>query len=117
MGMGPLLTADRSQELLARIKTLGNRAREGAEGNASDAAGQFASENAIDASAEAALRALPADLQEKVLGEGPVRETKNPSAVLMSRIRRVKTPGSGDAPRSRSRSRSQSRPAGSQEET
>lgn len=116
MGLGPLLTTDRSQELLARIKNLGNRGREGTEGNASDPVGQFSSENVIDAGAEAALRALPADLQQKVLEEGPVRQTMNPSAVLMSRIRRVKTPGSGDAPRSRSRSRSQSRPAGSQEE-
>jgi len=116
MGIGPLLSTDRSQELLARIRSLGDRGRESTEGNASDAIGQFASENGIDTSTVAALRALPPDQQQKVLEEGSVRQTTDPSAVLMSRINRVKETGSGDAPRSRSRSRSKSRPTGSQEE-
>lgn len=103
---GPLLSMDRSQELLARIRELACRGREGVD--SSDLVGQFASENAIDASAEAALRSLNLDLQQRVLMEGPVRGTKNPSAVLMSRIKRARLPALADAPR-RSCSRSRSR--------
>lgn len=104
IGYGPLLSADRSQELLARIRDVTSRSHEGM-GGSSDAIGHFASENNIDASAVQALRLLPAELQQRVLMEGPVHGTKNPSAVLMSRIKRARD----ESRRSRSRSRRRSR--------
>lgn len=111
MGYGPLMSAEPSAELMGRIREATGQRRDVPDRG--DVVGHFASENAIDASAEAALRALPHDLQQKVLQEGPVRGTKNPSAVLMSRIRRVRKgdsglPALGDAPR-RSSSRDRGR--------
>eukprot|EP00927_Polykrikos_kofoidii_P078906 TRINITY_DN75703_c0_g1_i1.p1 TRINITY_DN75703_c0_g1~~TRINITY_DN75703_c0_g1_i1.p1 ORF type:complete len:284 (-),score=32.42 TRINITY_DN75703_c0_g1_i1:171-1022(-) len=50
----------------------------------------FVAQHGADYSAERALRALPVDLQCRVLNEGPLRAT-NPSAVLMSRVRRVQS--------------------------
>lgn len=55
-----------------------------------DMVGLFALQNGLDRTAEATLRALPADLQQRVLDLGPVQGT-NPSAVLMGRIRLVRT--------------------------
>merc|ERR1719221_844517 len=49
-----------------------------------------------------ARREMTKTKEQRVLQEGPVRGTKNPSAVLMSRIGRVRrenTTGSSDAPR------------------
>merc|ERR1711924_358959 len=63
--------------------------------NGGDEISRFIRENQIDASAEAALRGLAQDLQRKVLDEGKLHGTKNPSAVLMSRIRNVREGGKG----------------------
>lgn len=90
MGRGPLMSSDRMGELQARIREV---ARQGA-----DAMADFARENSIDANAEAALRSLPNEMQQRVLLEGPVRSTKNPSAVLMSRIKRVRREGGPNLP-------------------
>jgi len=90
MGRGPLMSSDRMGELQARIREV---ARQGA-----DAMADFARENSIDANAEAALRSLPNEMQQRVLLEGPVRSTKNPSAVLMSRIKRVRREGGPNVP-------------------
>lgn len=49
---------------------------------------QFLQETRADQRASGALRALPAELQRKVVAEGPVSGT-NPSAVLMARVRKV----------------------------
>jgi len=94
IGYGPLLGADASAELLSRMREVSGHEGRGVPDG--DSIGQFASQNAIDASAEAALRSLPPELQQCVLLEGPVRGTKNPSAVLMSRIRRVRSSGDAD---------------------
>lgn len=93
MSFGPLMSPDPSGELMARVRDVLARGggRQGAPPPAGgDEIAVFAQQNAIDASAEGALRGLPSDLKAKVLDEGPVRGTKNPSAVLMSRIRRVR---------------------------
>jgi len=57
---------------------------------AGDPVAIFVTQHGADYSAERALRALPVDLQCRVLNEGPLR-AQNPSAVLMSRVRRVQT--------------------------
>jgi len=87
MSFGPLMCPDASAELVARVRDVCGHGRDL---NPGDTVGYFVVQNAIDASAEAALRSLPRDLQDRVLQEGPVRATKNPSAVLMSRIRRAR---------------------------
>lgn len=56
----------------------------------SDSVHNFLNENRIDPRAAAALRAMPIDLQLKVLGEGPVTGT-NASAVLTARIRKIES--------------------------
>eukprot|EP00927_Polykrikos_kofoidii_P007358 TRINITY_DN13006_c2_g1_i1.p1 TRINITY_DN13006_c2_g1~~TRINITY_DN13006_c2_g1_i1.p1 ORF type:complete len:1258 (+),score=213.79 TRINITY_DN13006_c2_g1_i1:73-3846(+) len=98
MSFGPLMSSDPSAELHGRIRDVTMRCREGGEING-DTVHVFALQNAIDSSAEAALRTLPSDLQRRVLEEGSVRGTKNPSAVLMSRIRRVRGFGGSSPPR------------------
>eukprot|EP00435_Cladocopium_sp_Y103_P034681 s3413_g9.t1 len=57
---------------------------------AGDPVAKFCMQHAVDYSAENALRALPVELQCKILNEGPLRAS-NPSAVLMSRIRKAQT--------------------------
>merc|ERR1712070_664921 len=50
----------------------------------------FVTQYGADYSAERALRALPLEMQCRVLNEGPLKaSTGNPSAVLMSRVRRA----------------------------
>ncbi|CAE7215974.1 yfkN [Symbiodinium necroappetens] len=56
--------------------------------DAQDLVSAFIAQYGVDASAEGALRNLPADAQRQVIGEGPLRGL-NASALLMSRIRRV----------------------------
>lgn len=53
----------------------------------SDPVGQFLEINKVDTRAAASLRAMPMDMQQKVIAEGPVTGT-NPSAVLTARIRK-----------------------------
>jgi len=108
LSYGPLMSSDRSGELLARIHDAQRAPRNG--GASSDAAQRFCEEGKFDRNAEDAFRALSRELQEKVMREGPVHGSKNPSAVLMSRIRKAK--GGGRRSRSRrssSSSRSRSR--------
>jgi len=57
---------------------------------AGDPVAKFCMQHAVDYSAENALRALPVELQCRILNEGPLRAS-NPSAVLMSRIRKAQT--------------------------
>ncbi|CAE7030825.1 yfkN [Symbiodinium sp. CCMP2592] len=57
-------------------------------GHKMDLVSAFIAQYGVDASAEGALRNLPADAQRQVIGEGPLRGL-NASALLMSRIRRV----------------------------
>lgn len=54
---------------------------------AGDPVAIFCTQHGVDYSAENALRALPVELQCRVLNEGPLR-AQNPSAVLMSRVRK-----------------------------
>lgn len=53
-----------------------------------DAVNDFITENKIDPRAASALRALPLELQQKVVAEGEIKGT-NPSAVITGRIRKV----------------------------
>lgn len=108
LAFGPLMSPDPTGELMARVRDVTARAsgnRGGPEPASNDEVALFASQNIIDASAEAALRGLTPDLQQKVIQEGPVRGTKNPSAVLMSRIRRLRSGGSDGRARSGSPAR------------
>jgi len=108
LSFGPLVSSDPSNELLARCREAASRAppRNGSSRAAGPLeAGEFCQENGIDRDAQAALQALPRDLAERVMTEGPVKGTNNPSAVLMSRIRRVKDEGGARAKRSPSRYR------------
>jgi len=55
-----------------------------------DAVSIFLASNKMDIAAGNALRALPLHLQQAVIAEGPVHG-RNPSAIVMARIRRVQT--------------------------
>ncbi|CAE8706635.1 unnamed protein product, partial [Polarella glacialis] len=107
LAYGPLMSHDPSGELLTRVRDVSARGgakrevRDGRSGGSAMDAAEFCKENKIDVSAEDALKSLSRDLQEKVMCEGPVLGTKNPSAVMMSRIRRLR----GGGKRSRSRRR------------
>eukprot|EP00931_Biecheleriopsis_adriatica_P031334 TRINITY_DN18385_c0_g1_i1.p1 TRINITY_DN18385_c0_g1~~TRINITY_DN18385_c0_g1_i1.p1 ORF type:complete len:197 (-),score=20.05 TRINITY_DN18385_c0_g1_i1:36-572(-) len=60
----------------------------------------FISENDLDAKCGAALRRMPPSLQKAVILEGfNVRQCQNPSAVVMSRIRRAEGGQMSGAPR------------------
>eukprot|EP00930_Biecheleria_cincta_P016674 TRINITY_DN13465_c0_g1_i1.p1 TRINITY_DN13465_c0_g1~~TRINITY_DN13465_c0_g1_i1.p1 ORF type:complete len:1166 (-),score=200.49 TRINITY_DN13465_c0_g1_i1:88-3585(-) len=109
LSFGPLMSPDPSGELLARCREAAIRAppRNGssrASGSPLEAS-EFCKENGIDRDAQAALQSLPRDQQERVMMEGPVKGTNNPSAVLMSRIRRVKDEAGARGKRSPSRYR------------
>jgi len=120
MGSGPLSSGSPSSELLARIR---EATGQGAAAAASppmrgeDEVARFVRENKLDREAEASLRALPRNVLDKVFEEGPLRgESRNPSTVVISRVRRAKEEdrggGKGRSPRRRrSRSRSRSRDA------
>lgn len=54
----------------------------------------FCAQGCVDYSAENALRSLPVELQCRVLNEGPLR-APNPSAALMSRVRKARIEGLG----------------------
>lgn len=56
-----------------------------------DPVGTFIAENSLDAGAESALRELPPHVQEEIINEGPVTGTRNPSAVLFTRIKQVRS--------------------------
>jgi len=99
MAGGPLLGVNSSSVLMARIHqaealsrtknlSLGNTAAVQAAQASGDLVSAFIAQYGVDASAEGALRNLPADAQRQVIGEGPLRGL-NASALLMSRIRRV----------------------------
>jgi len=47
----------------------------------------FLQTNVVDPEAAARLRALPVQLQQRVLERGDLRDTRNPSAVLIARVR------------------------------
>lgn len=64
------------------------------QGNGSDAIAHWAQQNNLDRNAEASLRSLPPDFQSKVMEMGPVLGT-NPSAILMGRIRLVRSNPNG----------------------
>ena len=55
-----------------------------------DAISMFTEKNGLDVAAGNALRALPLDVQQDVMAEGAVRG-RNPSAILMARIRQVQS--------------------------
>lgn len=109
MQRGPLISSDASGELFSRIRDVTSRRHEGSPDHSGDSVARFARENSIDGSAEGALRALPRDLLDKVLEEGSLHNTRNPSAVLMSRIQRARGGGDRSPGRRRSRSPSASR--------
>jgi len=50
----------------------------------------FVEMNALDHAAGNALRALPPTMQQDIMAEGSVRG-RNPSAILMARIRKVQS--------------------------
>lgn len=90
LAQGPLISHDRPTELIARIQSVtgGTAVASTTAAHGTDAVAAFVRENQVDSSAEKALRDLPWDIQSKVINEGPVAGTNNPSAVLMSRIKR-----------------------------
>eukprot|EP00929_Paragymnodinium_shiwhaense_P068632 TRINITY_DN3454_c0_g1_i1.p1 TRINITY_DN3454_c0_g1~~TRINITY_DN3454_c0_g1_i1.p1 ORF type:complete len:1196 (-),score=217.43 TRINITY_DN3454_c0_g1_i1:63-3650(-) len=102
MNFGPLRSGEPSKELSARVQEVIARIANGP--GAHDRIAVFCRENSIDGNAEGALRQCSADIQSRVLEEGPVLATTNTSAVLMSRIRRAE--GGRRSPTKRSRSRS-----------
>lgn len=57
--------------------------------NSNDIVAMFVQQNSIDHASETALRALPLEKQYLVIQEGMVQGCKNPSAVLMGRIRKA----------------------------
>merc|ERR1719409_2147587 len=101
MNFGPLRSGDPSKELIARVRDIGSR-------GGADRIASFCRENGIDEQAEQVLRNCRAEVQKVVFDEGQVLGTKNPSAVLMSRIRTAEKRG-----RSRSKRRSASRSSSS----
>lgn len=113
MSFGPLMSADPSGELMARVRDVQARGvgASAAKPGGGDEIANFCAENSIDSSAQAHLRKLPPSELKKVLDEGPVRGTKNPSAVLMSRIRKVKE-GHNGRKRSGSPTRNSHAPSG-----
>jgi len=54
---------------------------------------QFCIDNGIDEEASNQLKELEIDMQREVLGRGPLSDARNPSAVLLSRIRQLRTGG------------------------
>lgn len=54
---------------------------------------QFCADNGIDEEATNQLKELEIDMQREVLGRGPLSDARNPSAVLLSRIRQLRTGG------------------------
>lgn len=96
--MGRIRTVERKH---AAAKSLGGADRSLGGGDcekAEDVVTQFIADNSIDAGAEEAFRSLDPELQKQVIEEGPLRGTTNPSAVMMSRIRRVRQGGRGPRP-------------------
>lgn len=83
-----------SAVLLATIRRVTNAAAVEATGIANDAVAQWSSQNGLDQSALTALRALPPEMQRKVMDMGPVLGS-NPSAIVNGRIRIAKTQGMG----------------------
>lgn len=57
----------------------------------------FLAANPVDPEAADRLRALPPHLQQAVVQRGPVSDTRNPSAVLIARVRDVELRGGGAA--------------------
>jgi len=57
--------------------------------------GRFAAESGIDETALQELREQPYELQRQVIAEGPLTGSRNPSAVLKSRLRRLQEKGAG----------------------
>lgn len=96
MAEGIMNGFNHSAMLMARnsmgLGALPNNVRPRPETVAAAAAGDpiaiFCTQHSVDYSAENALRALPVELQCRVLNEGPLR-AQNPSAVLMSRVRKA----------------------------
>merc|ERR1712183_130749 len=86
MNFGPLRSGDPSKELIARVRDIGSR-------GGADRIASFCRENGIDEQAEQVLRNCRAEVQKVVFDEGQVLGTKNPSAVLMSRIRTAEKRG------------------------
>eukprot|EP00929_Paragymnodinium_shiwhaense_P035579 TRINITY_DN1917_c0_g1_i1.p1 TRINITY_DN1917_c0_g1~~TRINITY_DN1917_c0_g1_i1.p1 ORF type:complete len:123 (-),score=11.88 TRINITY_DN1917_c0_g1_i1:81-449(-) len=78
-----------------------------------DSVEDWCEDNNLDDKCTGLLLSMSKDIQRQVMDEGSARECRNPSAVVMSRIRkiegRMKGGGRGDGGRGRSRSRSHSR--------
>eukprot|EP00747_Dinoflagellata_sp_TGD_P209783 gnl/TRDRNA2_/TRDRNA2_83156_c0_seq1.p2 gnl/TRDRNA2_/TRDRNA2_83156_c0~~gnl/TRDRNA2_/TRDRNA2_83156_c0_seq1.p2 ORF type:complete len:414 (-),score=87.37 gnl/TRDRNA2_/TRDRNA2_83156_c0_seq1:97-1338(-) len=55
----------------------------------------FLSANNVDAESSDRLRALPPHLQQAVMQRGPVGDSRNPSAILLARVREVEQGGGG----------------------
>lgn len=112
MTRGPLMSPDASGELHARIREAagGRGAPPEVRSSYGDAVGHFVRENNIDSSAGASLRSLTTEQQRNVMEEGSLDGTKNPSAVLMSRIKRAKDGREARSPSPRPRSRSRDAP-------
>lgn len=62
-----------------------------------DPVAMFITQYGVDSSAENALRALPVELQHRVMAEGPLRGL-NASALLMSRVRKAQNSAGGGGP-------------------
>lgn len=54
---------------------------------------RFCVDNGIDEEATNQLKELDIEMQKEVLGRGPLSDARNPSAVLLSRIRQLRTGG------------------------
>jgi len=55
----------------------------------------FCTDNCLDEQATTQLKELDEEMQREILGRGPLTDARNPSAVLLSRIRQLKQGGGG----------------------
>jgi len=69
----------------------GSRSTHGQASEPSEAVGAFLQENDLDQRATEALLGAPPDVQEYIVSRGSLRDARNPSAALLSRLRDART--------------------------